>query len=77
MSDVITRKATILKVEVEIHPEFHRILVTPRDSDSDSLANLDAIYHALMTTQPRRGKYIPGTSGFVVDVKTADTDPAV
>lgn len=73
-SEVSTREATILKLEVEIHPGFHRILVNPRNDTPESLAALDDLYHAILSSQPKRGKYVVGTSGFVVDVKSADTD---
>lgn len=78
MSDeTIVRKPTIIKLEVEIHPTFHRLIINPRDSESETLASIDALYHALLSSQPKRARYLPGSPGFVVDVKNDDTDTAV
>ncbi len=75
--EIIVRKPEVIRVDVEIHPTFHRLIINPRDSDSEALASLDALYHAMVTTQPKRARYVAGTSGFVVDVKNDDTDQVV
>ena len=72
MTNTILKPLTV-KVEIELTADkTSKIIITPREKDTESLEVLDALFHAILTTQPKRGAYLLGTPSFRVEVKTDD-----
>jgi archaellum component FlaF (FlaF/FlaG flagellin family) len=66
-------KALTVKVEIELTAEkTSKIVITPREKDVESLKVLDALFHAILSKQPKRGAYLLGSNSFRVEVKTDD-----
>lgn len=66
-------KPIAVKVEVSLTDRnTHKIVVTPRDSDADTNETLDALFHAILSQQPKRGAYLLGSSSFSLEVKLED-----
>lgn len=61
-----------IKVEVQENEGFNTLVITPRDNDDESRKQMDLIFHAIMSSQPKRGGAVPGTNSMKVDVKTED-----
>lgn len=61
-----------IKVEVQENEGFNTLILTPRDNDDETRKQMDLIFHAIMSAQPKRGGAVPGTSVMKVDVKTED-----
>lgn len=66
-------KPLTVKVEVSMtERKTRKITITPRESDKESLATLDALFHCILSQEPKRGAYLLGLPSFVVEVKTDD-----
>lgn len=63
---------TFIKVEIIEHPEnkYNSIIVTPKDSDPETLHQMDLILHAITTQTPKRGGYQIGSNVLKIDVLT-------
>lgn len=66
-------KTILVKVEVqETSEDTHKVIITPRDTGRDCIDTLDALFHAIVSTEPKRGSYLIGSSAFKVEVKLND-----
>lgn len=61
-----------IKVEVQENKGFNTLVISSRDNDEESLKQLDLVFHAVMSSQPKRGAAVPGASMYKVDVKLED-----
>lgn len=66
-------KPLTVKVEVSMtERKTHKITITPKESDAESLKTLDSLFHCILSQEPKRGAYLLGSPSFVVEVKTDD-----
>lgn len=61
-----------IKAEIQENEGFNTLVLSSRDGDEESLRQLDLIFHAVMSSQPKRGGAVPNANMYKVDVKTGD-----
>ena len=61
-----------IKIEVQEHDGFNSLLITPRDDDEETRRQMELVYHAIMSTQPKMGGMVLGESFMKIDVKKED-----
>lgn len=61
-----------IKAEIQENKGFNTLVLSSRDDDAESLRQLDLIFHAVMSSQPKRGGAVPNATMYKVDVKTED-----
>lgn len=62
-----------IKIEVEENEGYNSLIITPRDpEDRDTQKQMELLYHAIMTQQPKMGGMVLGNEFMKIDVKKED-----
>ena len=63
---------SFIKVEVLEKEGFNSLIFTPRDDTPETRKQMELIYHAVMTQQPKLGGMVMGSEVMKIDVKKED-----
>lgn len=61
-----------IKIEVVQNEDYNTVILTPRDDDDETAAQMELLYHAIMTQQPKMGGMVLGANVMKIDVKKDD-----
>lgn len=61
-----------IKIEVVENSGFNSVLITPKDDDEETRKQMELVYHAIMSQQPKMGGMVLGETYMKIDVKKED-----